>query len=31
MYLHAACTPAGVQLEHRHVQVLERPPMADVP
>ena len=26
--LHAACTPAGVQLEHRRVQVLERPPMA---
>ena len=29
-YLHAACTPAGVQLEQRRVQVLERPPMADV-
>jgi glucosyl-3-phosphoglycerate synthase len=29
-YLHAACTPAGVQLEHRRVQVLERPPMADI-
>ena len=29
-YLHAACTPAGVQLEHRRVQVLDRPPMADV-
>jgi glucosyl-3-phosphoglycerate synthase len=27
-YLHAACTPAGVQLEQRRVQVLERPPMA---
>jgi glucosyl-3-phosphoglycerate synthase len=29
-YLHAACTPAGVKLEERRVQVLERPPMADV-
>jgi glucosyl-3-phosphoglycerate synthase len=29
-YVHAACTPAGVQLEERRVQVLERPPMADV-
>jgi glucosyl-3-phosphoglycerate synthase len=29
-YLHAACTPGGVQLEHRRVQVLERPPMANV-
>ena len=27
-YLHAACTPAGVQLEQRRVQVLERPPMS---
>jgi glucosyl-3-phosphoglycerate synthase len=30
VYLHAACTPGGVQLEQRRVQVLERPPMADV-
>jgi glucosyl-3-phosphoglycerate synthase len=29
-YLHAACTPAGVQLEDRRVQVLERPPMSQV-
>jgi glucosyl-3-phosphoglycerate synthase len=29
-YLHAACTPAGVQLADRHVQLLERPPMASV-
>jgi glucosyl-3-phosphoglycerate synthase len=29
-YLHAACTPAGVRLEERHIQLLERPPMADV-
>ena len=30
VYLHAACTPAGVRLEQRHVQVLERPPMAEL-
>jgi len=29
-YLHAACTTAGVQLEERRVEVLERPPMGDV-
>ena len=29
-YIHAACTPAGVQLEERHVQVLERPPMSEL-
>lgn len=30
VYLHAACAPDGVRLEQRRVQVLERPPMADV-
>ena len=29
-YLHAACTPGGVRLEQPRVQVLERPPMADL-
>jgi glucosyl-3-phosphoglycerate synthase len=29
-YLHATCTPGGVSLEQRRVDVLERPPIADV-
>jgi glucosyl-3-phosphoglycerate synthase len=29
-YLHAANQPGGVRLEHRRVQVLERPPLGDL-